>query len=124
MSFRPIVLIGALLLSSAACHHGRLMNGGDKQHVGGTIAGIATTSARGVPLSGRKVTAVDVASGMQYNATTGVNGGYTIQVPRGKYRLAIELHDGETVSKAPADTTITNSDLDAQRDFVVTARVP
>jgi Carboxypeptidase regulatory-like domain len=124
MSLRAILLTTALLLSATACHHGRLMNGGQKQTVGGTIAGIVTASDRGVPLAGRKVTAIDVASGARYDATTGINGGYTIQVPRGKYRLAVELRDGETVSKQPAETTITNSDLDAQRDFVVTAKAP
>src|SRR5437879_2059948 len=115
MPIRRIVLIGALLLSSTACRHGRLMNGGDTQKVGGTIAGIVTTSEHGVALAGRTVTAIEVTSGVRYNATTGVNGGYTIRVPRGKYRLAIELHDGESVSKQPAETTITSSDLDAQR---------
>jgi hypothetical protein len=124
MSLRGMLLTSVLLLSTTACHHGRLMNGGEKQKVGGTIAGIVTASDRGLPLAGRKVTATDVASGARYDATTGVNGGYTIQVPRGKYRLSIELRDGEAVSKQPADTTITNSDLDAQRDFVVTAKVP
>ena len=124
MSFRGMLLTSVLLLSTTACHHGRLTNGGEKQKVGGTIAGIVTASDRGVPLAGRKVTAIDVASGARYDATTGVNGGYTIQVPRGKYRLSVELRDGEAVSKQPADTMITNSDLDAQRDFVVTAKVP
>jgi len=95
MSFRGMLLTSVLLLSTTACHHGRLMNGGEKQKVGGTIAGIVTASDRGVPLAGRKVTATDVASGASYDATTGVNGGYTIQVPRGKYRLSVELRDGE-----------------------------
>jgi len=123
MSFRAILLTGALLVSATACHHGRLMNGGEKLHVGGTIAGVVTASDRGVPLAGRKVTAMELASGLKYEATTGVDGGYTIQVPRGKYRLNVELHDGETVAKQPAETQITNSDLDPHRDFVITAKV-
>ena len=72
-------------------------------------------------LAGRKVTAIDTVTGKRYEGTTGVNGGYTIQVPQGAYRLEIELRDGEKVSKQPAETRINKGDLDPHRDFVVTA---
>src|SRR6266542_1302554 len=117
-----VAVLGFALCLSVACHHGRLMNAGDKQAVGGTIAGSVTTTDRNVPLAGRKVTAVDTDNGMRFDATTGVNGGYTIQVPRGRYRLEVELREGETIAKRPAATRITNSDLDARRDFEVTVK--
>ena len=60
--------------------------------------------------------------GMRYDATTGVDGGYTIQVPRGSYRLEVELHEGETVAKQPKQTRINNADLDPHRDFLITVR--
>ena len=87
--------------------------------VGGTIAGIvSTTSNAAVP--DRRVTAIDTVKGTKYEATTGANGGYTIQVPRGTYRLELQLLEGERVTKQPGDTKIDNSDLDPKRNFVVT----
>ena len=77
-----------------------------------------------VALANRKVTAINVATGTRYDATTGINGGYTIKVPEGTYRLEVELHEGEAIAKQPEQTHINNSDLDAGRDFVVTAKRP
>ena len=70
------------------------------------------------------MTAVNVATGTRYDATTGINGGYTIKVPEGTYRLEVELHEGEAIAKQPDQTHVNNSDLDAGRDFVVTAKRP
>jgi len=53
-------------------------------------------------------------------STTAANGGYTIQVPKGTYRIELELRPGEALARQPAETHITTSDLDARRDFVVT----
>ena len=86
--------------------------------VGGTIAGIvSTTSNSAVP--DRKVTAIDTVKGARFEATTGVNGGFTIKVPQGTYRLELELREGERVTKQPGETKINNSDLDPKRDFVI-----
>ena len=119
MRFRPILLACALV---AACHHEPLMNGGSKVTTGGTIAGNVTTEDQRVPLAGRKVTAVDVSTGAKFDATTGASGGYTIQVPKGRYRLEVELQRAEAIAKHPDEVTVTNSDLDPHRDFVVTVR--
>ena len=73
-------------------------------------------------LANRKVTATNVATGTRYDATTGINGGYTIKVPEGTYRLEVELRDGEAVAKQPDQTHINNSDLDPHRDFVITVK--
>ena len=67
----------------------------------------------------RKVTAVNTDSGARFDATTGTNGGYTIKVPEGRYRLEIELQSGESISKQPGETRINKSDLDTRRDFVL-----
>jgi hypothetical protein len=40
-------------------------------------------------------------------------------VPKGTYRLELELRPGETLQKHPGQTTINRSDLDTGRDFVV-----
>jgi carboxypeptidase family protein len=114
------VALGVGLLASLACHPGPKIGGGPKQPVGGTIAGIVSTQGN-APVVGRKVSAVDTAGGKRYDATTGPNGGYTIQVPEGNYRLEVQLQPGETVTKQPGETKVNKSDLDPHRDFVLTA---
>jgi hypothetical protein len=74
------------------------------------------------PLTGRKVTAVNLADGQRIEASTAVNGGYTMKVPMGRYRLEVELRAGETLTEQPGETEIRAGDLDAQRNFVVAAK--
>jgi Carboxypeptidase regulatory-like domain len=109
----------AALLGTAGCHPGPVVHLSPNMDVGGTIAGIvSTTSNNAVP--DRKVTAIDTVKGARFEATTGVNGGFTIKVPRGTYRLELQLLEGERVTKQPGDTKIDNSDLAPTRDFVIT----
>src|SRR5215217_6238597 len=91
------------LLAAAACHPGPVINAGPGNPAGGTIAGIVTTDGNAVVV-GRQVTAIETTSGAHFEATTGANGGYTIKVPQGHYRLEIELRAGETVAKHPSET--------------------
>lgn len=109
------------LLTAMGCHPGPVVGGGPKLPVGGTIAGIVSTETKAA-VPGRKVTAINAQTGTRYDATTGTNGGYTIKVPEGTYRLEVELQPGETVAKQPAETHINKSDLDPRRDFVITLR--
>ena len=108
-------------LAAAACHPGPIVDTHPNK-VGGTIAGIVKTSDASVALPGRRVSVIDVKTGARHDVRTGADGGYTIQVPEGTYRFEIELRAGETVAKQPDETNITNSDLDAGRDFVIIAR--
>ena len=113
------ILLLAAWLGTAGCHPGPVVHSSPNMDVGGTIAGIvSTTSNNAVP--DRKVTAIDTVKGARFEATTGVNGGFTIKVPRGTYRLELQLLEGERVTKQPGDTKIDNSDLDPKRDFVIT----
>jgi carboxypeptidase family protein len=121
MRFRWILLASTLV--AAACHPGPVVNAGAKQpSVGGTLAGVVTTPDPAVAVPGRKVTAVETTNGSRYDTTTAANGGYTIQVPEGTYRIEIELRPGEALAKQPDTTKVNNSDLDAGRDFVITAK--
>ena len=116
------IVLGVALLTSLACHPGPIVDTGSKPvAVGGTIAGIVSTDSNAA-LAGRKVTAIDTVAGKRYDATTGANGGYTIQVPQGTYRLEIQLQDGERVAKQPGETKIDKGDLDPHRDFVIAGR--
>jgi carboxypeptidase family protein len=116
-------IIATLLAAAVACHPFRgPVVGGTEQRVGGTIAGVVSASDGTTALTGRKVTAINTATQARYDATTATNGGYTIKVPEGTYRIEIELRAGETLSKQPGETHINNGDLDPHRDFVVTVR--
>ena len=116
--FKLFLMFG--LLTAMGCHPGPVV-GGPKLPVGGTIAGIVSTDTKAA-ISGRKVTAINTQTGTRFDATTGVNGGYTIKVPEGTYRLEVALQPGETVAKQPAETHINKSDLDPRRDFVIANR--
>ena len=119
MGFRP-VLLAAVVAVSAGCHPGPIINTGPKQSVGGTIAGTVTTTDSTVAVPGRKVTVIEINNGSRYESTTAANGGYTIKVPEGTYRIEIELRPGETFAKRPDPTRINNGDLDPGRNFVIT----
>jgi hypothetical protein len=116
-SLRTATGLLAALLLSAACHPGAIIDPDPKPSVGGTIAGVIRSGAN--PVIGRKVTAVNVATGARFEATSGANGGYTVQVPEGTYRLDLETREGETISKRPDQTRVNNSDVDSARDFEI-----
>jgi hypothetical protein len=120
---RSIALLLALTVGlSVACHPGPIIDTTPQRSVGGTIAGIVTTADSTVAVPGRKVTAIEVRNGSKYEATTGANGGYTIKVPEGTYRIEIELRGAESLAKRPDETQVNNGDLDPGRDFVITIR--
>jgi hypothetical protein len=120
MRYLPLAL--ALVVGmSAACHPGPVIDTSPKASVGGTIAGIVTTADSAIAVPGRKVSAIETSSGQRFEATTAANGGYTIKVPEGTYRIDVELRAGEALAKRPDQTHINNGDLDPHRDFVITA---
>jgi hypothetical protein len=113
-------LIAALLAVSAACR-GPVITTDPGLKAGGTIAGIVRATGGTVPLATRKVTVINQKTGDRFETTTGVNGGYTIKVPDvGRYRIEVELRQGEVVAKGPEETDINNGDLDPGRDFEIT----
>src|SRR5262245_26248327 len=122
MSRLHIALVFVLALAAVgACHPGPVIGSGGQPTVGRTIAGIVTTDGN-APVTGRKVTAIDTTTGARFEATTGVDGGYTIKVPQGTYRLEVQLQGTERVAKQPDPTKIEKSDLDPHRNIVITAR--
>lgn len=125
MGAHRFVLCAVLAFGGAACaaaHGGPVLGGNDNPAaVSGTISGIVR-AATSTPLSARKVTAVNVDTGARHEATTAANGGYTLKVPMGKYRLEVELKANEALSESPGEIEINRSDLDSGRDFVVTVK--
>ena len=117
-----VLLVPGLIACAAA--RGPVIGPGTKAaEVGGTISGVVRAS-EGVPLVGRVVTAVEVTTGEKYQSSTASNGGYTMKVPKGRYRLELELRPGESLTTQPAETQIDTSDMDAGRDFLVTMKPP
>ena len=117
-----LALVVALSVT-AACARPIVDTGARPPGVGGTIAGTVRASGQTAPLSGRKITAVNEVTGSRYETSTAENGGYTLKVPSGTYRLEVELRQGEALESRP-DTSMTVGvgDIDASRDFVVTVR--
>lgn len=83
----------------------------------GTISGRLSTSGDGTRLSARRVEAINVATGDRRAVSTSADGGFTLKVPPGKYRLHVELRAGEAIVKGPDTVDINASDLDS--DIVI-----
>lgn len=85
----------------------------------GTIAGIVSAGLGGGPVAGRGIHAVELLGGRRYSATTSITGGFSIPVPPGKYRLEVDLREGERVLRSPGEIDINESDLDANLEVVI-----
>lgn len=116
----PAIMVVLLMLGSgcAARHGGPVLGGSTTPERTGTVSG-TVRAADGSPLSGRRVSAIDMATEAHYDATTAASGGFTIRVPSGKYRLEVELRGGDVIATQPAQTDVNVGDLDAQLDFVI-----
>ncbi len=122
----PMGLALMVVFAASSCMpRGPIVDTGSKPpNVGGTISGIVRASGGTTSLTGRKVTATNLSTGQRYEASTATNGGYTMKVPVGKYRLEVELREGESLAEQPGETEISASDMDADRDFTITVRSP
>jgi hypothetical protein len=111
-----------LFAAAAACRTGVPVvdTGAKPPTVEGTIAGRVLTDGNAAVVS-RVVRAI-AADGKRHEVTTNSAGTYTLKVPPGKYRLEVELRDGERLVKEPGETTVNASDLDPRRDFVIGIR--
>jgi carboxypeptidase family protein len=116
----PLALAFAVL-ALTACHPGPVVGPGGRPDAPGTIAGIVTFEGN-APVAGRKVTVINTTTAAKFEATTAANGGYTIQVPHGTYKIDVELQPGERVVRQPPPTKIDKSDLDPHRDIVISQR--
>jgi hypothetical protein len=118
-----IVVLTAAVAFAVACRSGvPVVDTGPKPPTqDGTIAGHVSTGDKAVAVASRIVRAISVESGLKFEATTNNAGTYTLKVPPGRYRLEVELRPGEKLVKEPGETEVHKSDLDPNRDFVITA---
>ena len=118
-----VILALGCLSPWIACNRPLVISTEPPLQAGGTIAGIVRSTGGTMPLVTRKVTAIHATTGARFETTTGVNGGYTIKVPdQGRYRIEVELREGEVIVKGPEETEINNGDLDPGRDFEITVK--
>jgi hypothetical protein len=81
----------------------------------GTVRGPEGTSA----IDGRTVEVVNLATNVRQRTTTNSAGGFTFKLPPGKYRVELELREGEALVKQPGVIDLNRSDIDAHADFVL-----
>lgn len=107
------------LLYSSACHRsGPFIDLDPTPAAHGTITGLVHGPGE-APLSGRIVEFVNVATGERRTATTVGNGAFSIDVPRGRYRLELPLHDGETLRQRPDLVDLERTDTGSAIEFDV-----
>ena len=121
MTLRTAAGMVVLLMLSSGCaaRHGRPIVGGSTvPNPTGTISGNVTTTG-GTPLEGRRVSAINMATEAHFDATTASNGGFTIKVPPGRYRLELELRGGDQIARQPEQTNVNVGDVDESLNFVI-----
>jgi hypothetical protein len=112
--------LAAASMTWGACYSSRpVIDTGARPRVQeGTIAGHVTTNGD-APVVSRLVRAVPVDGTSAHETTTNNAGSYTLKVPPGRYRLEVELRPGERIVKQPPENEVNPSDLDPDRDFVI-----
>lgn len=115
----------AVLIGIACMPRGAVIGSGEKTPTAnGTISGVVRAAGSNAPLTGRLVTATELTTGAKFETSTSTTGGYSMKVPTGRYRLVVELRDGETVADGPSELTLNVSDVDAARDFLIAVKSP
>jgi hypothetical protein len=115
------LLFGLAVLLSIGCRQGKPVidtTPGPAEAFGtisGTVRGPEGTSS----IEGRMVEVINVESGERQRLATSNVGGFTFKVKPGKYRVQVELRDGETIIKQPGVMNVNRSDVDAHADFVI-----
>lgn len=87
----------------------------------GTITGIVRGPEGTTPVIGRMVEIVNAETGERHSTRTSDNGGFTIKLPAGKYRLELPLKEGETLVKRPGVIDLGKGDIDSRIEFVLAA---
>src|SRR5512134_360805 len=117
MTLRHLAAVVLAVASVSACRTGTpVMDRGTRPvQQDGTIAGHVRSESN-IAVVTRVVRAIAVASGQKYETTTNTAGTDTMKGPRGRYRLEVELRQGERRAKEPGETTVASSGLDPNRD--------
>ena len=113
-------VVAVVCAIAAGCHGEAVIDTTPKRSdAAGTISGTVRGPEGTSPIEGRMVDAVNVETGERQQVTTNSAGGFTFKVKPGRYRLELQLRDGESIVKQPGVLQINSSDVDANRDIVV-----
>jgi hypothetical protein len=115
------LLLGLIPLLLAGCRRGvPVVDAGPRPPVArGTITGTVRGPEGTSPVSGRTVEVVSISTGERHTIQTSTDGGFTIQLPPGRYRLVLQLREGETLLKQPDVVKLDRGDIDSHVEFVV-----
>lgn len=120
------LMLIAGLLSGVACRRGVPVvdPGQQPPTVDGTISGRLTTVGDSSRLVGRRIEVINVQTGDRRSVSSSSDGGFTVKVPPGKYRLQIELRPGEAIVRGPETIDINQSDVDSNIVIEISAAPP
>jgi hypothetical protein len=109
------------VMSVASCRRGvPVIDPGERPPTtDGTISGTVRGPEGTTSIVGRQVEVVNVATGERLQAKTNNAGGFTFKVKPGKYRVEVDVIQGESILKRPGIMDINRSDVDAHADFVL-----
>jgi hypothetical protein len=121
-----ILVIAIAGVAGVACRRGvPVLDAGEKPPtVDGTISGRVMTENDASRLASRRVEVVNLSTGDRRAVSTSSDGGFTMKVPPGKYRLQVELRPGEAIAKAPETIDINPSDMDNDIEIVISVAPP
>ena len=85
----------------------------------GTLTGVVRGAEGASPVVGREVHIVNTDTGARHAAHTTATGGFTMQLPAGKYRIALPLKDGEMFLKRPGIVDLGEGNIDSHTEFVI-----
>jgi hypothetical protein len=103
-------LLATSVLAGTGCHPTTTVVTTTSAAIGGTIAGVVHGPVDDA-LGDRDVSIVNIETGERYQTTTGPNGGYSMRVPPGSYRLEVQLRQREKLS-ADSPTILISGDAD------------
>ena len=113
-----------LALALAACRTGVPVidtNAGPDVVLGtitGTVSGADGTS----PVTDRRIHAVNLDTGARESAVTSSTGGYTFKVAPGRYRVEVDLLEGEALVEDEGAFTLSRSELQHDVDLRIGIR--
>ena len=117
------LLLGIVALLFAGCRRGvPVVDTAPKPAVArGTITGTVRGPEGTSSVAGRTVEVVNIDTNERHTVTTSETGGFTIELAPGKYRLALELQPGETLTKRPDIVKLDRGDIDSHIEFVISS---
>lgn len=87
----------------------------------GTITGMVRGPEGTAAIANRTVDVVNVDTQERHSVATASDGGFTIELAPGSYRLELRLQPGETLVKHPGVVKLDRGDIDSHIEFVVSS---